>query len=161
LPDLSFKEENSMKMTPAYKKAQGNMAPGVITAGGFLGDDERDIKDIITEDEELMEYFSLDYEKVCTTLEYLLDQGERGLGEFTTVDETWLVRTLEARGHLPCPFEDGIHRKITCEAVNIKNNRKILFSTISIHLLREHHFHEGKGSEFRLDPEALKKVLNI
>jgi len=148
-----------MKMNPQFKKAQENMMPGVITAGGFLGDDERDIKTIITDDEEKMKFYSLDYPGVCATLEYLLSEGENGLGEFITVDGRWLVRTLEARGHLPCPFEDGIHRKITCEVVNKKNNEKILFSSISIHLLKEHHFHEGIGSDFRLEPEKLKKVL--
>ncbi len=148
-----------MKMGPEYRKAQGNMAPGIITAGGFLGNDERDIKTIITEDEERMEFLSLDYENVCSMLEYLLEKGEKGLGEFITIDGKWLVRTLEARGHLPCPFEDGLQRKITCEAINTANSAKILFSSISIHLLRQHHFHEGKGSDFRLEPDDLKKVL--
>lgn len=148
-----------MKLGPEYKRAQENMEPGIITADGFLGDDKRDIKTIITEDEERMEYLGLGYGEVTRMLKDLMEKGEAGLEEFITVDGKWLARTLEARGPLPCPFEDGIQRKITSEVINKNNNAKILFSAMSIHLLEVHHFHGGTGSPFRLEPDMLKKVL--
>jgi len=37
-----------MKLTPEYASAQESMKPGKITAEGFLGDDDRNIVDIIT-----------------------------------------------------------------------------------------------------------------
>ena len=150
-----------MKMSPEQKKIQENMAVGVITAGGFLGDDERKLPDIIEEDEELMRHYKLDYDEVAGKLEFFLEEGKKGLGEFISVDSTWLVRTEEARGHLPCPFGDGLQRKITCETVLEETGEKLLFSTFSLHLLKEHHFHQGKGSPFRIDPLQLKKVLKL
>ncbi len=39
-----------MKMTPELRRAQDNMAPGVISASGFLGHDTRPIADIIEAD---------------------------------------------------------------------------------------------------------------
>ena len=75
-----------MKLGPEYKRAQENMEPGIITADGFLGDDKRDIKTIITEDEERMEYLGLGYGEVTRMLKDLMEKGEAGLEEFITVD---------------------------------------------------------------------------
>ncbi len=150
-----------MKMSPEYKKTQENMAAGIITASGFLGDDKRTLSDIIEDDEELMRHYNLDYDKVAEKLEYFLEKGKKGLGEHVSVDREWLVRTEEARGHLPCPFGDGLQRKITCEIIHEEIGEKLLFSTFSLHLFREHHFHQGKGSPFRIEPSVLKKVLKL
>jgi hypothetical protein len=141
------------------KKAQENMAPGVITADGFLGEDTRPLQDMIVETEELMRHHGIDIDNVVQTLKDMMEEGRNGLGEPITVDEKWIVQTNEARGHLPCPFEDGIERKITTVIRNIKQGESIMISSLSLHLLKKHHFLEGKGSAFRLDPEKLKRVL--
>ena len=77
-----------MKMSPNMKKAQENMAPGVITADGFLGDDKRPLQDIITEDEELMRYYDLDIDDTVQILKSLMDEGRNGLGE--PIGRAWL-----------------------------------------------------------------------
>ncbi|WP_246157079.1 hypothetical protein [Oceanispirochaeta crateris] len=141
------------------RKAQENMAPGVITADGFLGEDTRPLQDMIVETEELMRHHGIDIDNVVQTLKDMMEEGRNGLGEPITVDEKWIVQTSEARGHLPCPFEDGIERKITTVIRNIKQGESIMISSLSLHLLKKHHFLEGKGSAFRLDPEKLKRVL--
>lgn len=148
-----------MKMTPNMKKAQENMAPGVIGADGFLGNDTRALQDIITEDEEMMRYYKLDIEDTVQILKDLMEEGRNGLGEPITIDGKWLIQTTEARGHLVCPFEDGIQRKITTVIKNLENNTTIMVSALSLHLIQKHHFFEGKGSPFRLEPKILKKVL--
>jgi hypothetical protein len=148
-----------MKMSPNMRKAQENMSPGVITADGFLGDDKRPLQDIITEDEEMMRYRNLDFDETVKFLKDMMEEGRNGLGEPITVDGKWLVQTTEARGHLACPFEDGIQRKITTVIKNLKNNTTIMFSALSLHLIQKHHFFEGKGSPFRLEPEDLRKVM--
>ena len=148
-----------MKMSPNMRKAQENMAPGIITADGFLGEDKRPLQDIITDDEELMRFYRLDLDDTVQILKNLMEEGRNGLGEPITIDEKWLVQTTEARGHLACPFEDGIYRKITTEIKNIANGSSVMVSALSLHLMQKHHFLEGKGSSFRLEPEVLAKVL--
>ena len=148
-----------MKMSPNMRKAQENMAPGVITADGFLGDDKRPVQEIITEDEEHMRYHGLDFDETVQILKDLMEEGRNGLGEPITIEDKWLVQTTEARGHLACPFEDGIHRKITTVIKNLKNNSTVMVSALSLHLMQKHHFLEGKGSPFRLEPDTLVKVL--
>lgn len=148
-----------MKMTPALKKALSNMEPGVITAGGFLGDDKRELPEIIVEDQAHFKQENLDWDEVAEKLQYLTDQGRKGLGEPVTVDEKWIVKTDEARGHLACPWEDGVCRKINTIVKNKANGQSLFYTELTIHLLKEHQFLEGKGSTFRLEPHLIKTVL--
>lgn len=147
-----------MKMTPKYIKAQENMKPGKITADGFLGDDDRNIVDIITADEEEFQYLGLDFVEVAKLMRKLMKEGLKGLGE-TIKYEKWEIRIDEARGFLPCPFQDGIFRKRVALVKNLNNGKELMFSELSIHLLAAHHFLQGKGSKFRLEPAMIKAVL--
>ena len=148
-----------MKMSPHYRKAQDNMVPGEITADGFLGSDTRPLPDIIGADEEKLQALGLTFEDIGEKLQSLLDQGRKGLGEPITVEEKWLVQVSEARGFLACPFEDGIFRKITATVTHQQKNQRLSYSALSLHLLNEHHFLQGHGSPFRLDPETMRDVL--
>ncbi len=148
-----------MKMTPAMKKAQENMAPGIIIAEGFLGEENKSIKDMMVRDESEMSKAGLTFDKVGERLSYLMEEGRKGLGEPVTVDKKWLVRVIDPRGKLPCPFEDGIFRKLSAEIELKSSGEKILVTDLSIHLLKQHHFIEGEGSRFRMEPEIIKRVL--
>ncbi|MDK2839682.1 MAG: hypothetical protein PWQ83_1248 [Thermosipho sp. (in: thermotogales)] len=154
----SHRKVKIMKMSPEMIKAQENMKPGVITAEGFLGEDDRNLVDIILQDEQEMAALKLDFDKVAQKLKKLLEVGEKGLGEPITY-ENFEIFVYEARGFLACPFEDGIFRKKVAVVKNLKNNETIMYSDLSIHLLEKHHFLQGKGSKFRLEPEKIKKVL--
>lgn len=150
-----------MKMTPEFQKAQENMQPGVITADGFMGNDDRNLIDIIIEDEEMLIKLNCNIETIIDKLKYLKKMGEKGLGEPITVDGKWEVQVGEARGHLPCPFEDGIFRKVVTKITNLERNESIIFSDLSLHLIEKHHFFQGKGSPFRIDPAKVIRVLDI
>lgn len=148
-----------MKMTPAMAEAQKNMLPGVITEEGFLGDDTIPLSDMIARDEGEMAAAGLSYDDTAEKLEYFLREGQRGLGEPVTVDGQWLIRVVDPRGKLPCPFRDGFFQKITAEVTRISTGEKLIVTELSVHLLRAHRFIEGRGSPFRLEPQVLKRVL--
>ena len=152
-----------MKMSPELTKAQENMQPGVITSDGFLGHDKRPIVDIIQNDEQTMAKLGLDFEETAATLRHLMDKGREGLGEPVTVDGKWIVQVYEARGFLASPFEDGIFRKVNAVVQRSAGGRaegeRLLYSELSLNLMEKHHFLQGEGSPFRLEPEDIKKVL--
>lgn len=152
-----------MKMSPELTKAQANMQPGVITSDGFLGDDRRPIVDIIAEDEAEMEREGLEFDHTVSLMRRLMAEGRKGLGEPVTVDGTWIVQVFEARGFLASPFEDGIFRKVNAQVTRLQDGKptgpSILYSDLSLHLVAQHHFFQGKGSSFRLSPGAIKRVL--
>ena len=154
-----------MKKSPEYTKAQANMQPGEITSDGFLGDDDRPLVDIIAADESAMAAEGASFDEAAKKMHYLMNEGRKGLEEPVTVDDKWIVRVSEARGFLASPFEDGIFRKVNAQvelAPGGKGTGEILwFSELSIHLMEKHHFLQGRGSPFRLDPTKIKKVLDI
>jgi hypothetical protein len=155
-----------MKMSPELTKAQANMQPGVITSDGFLGDDDRPIVDIIQDDEEEMARLGLSFEESAKKLRELMEEGRKGLGEPVTVERQWLVRVDEARGFLPSPFEDGIFRKVNAQVERLDESGKptgdrVAYTQLSLHLMEKHHFLQGKGSPFRLNPGDIKRTLGI
>jgi hypothetical protein len=148
-----------MKMTPELRKAQANMAPGVISASGFLGNDTRPIADIIEADEEAMAALGLSFEETAARMRHLLQEGRKGLGEPTTVDTDWLVRVDEARGAIPSPFGGGTVQKVNVQVYRAGHDVTLTYSVLSIEMLERHHFLQGKGSPYRLEPAVLKAAL--
>lgn len=148
-----------MKNTQLEKDARERMKPGVITARGFLGRDERSLSDIIQADEEAFRRLGLEFDAVADRLEAWKEGGARGLGEPVTLEDRWLARTGDARGVLPCPWEDGVFHKNSVDVTDTKSGDLIIYSDLSIHLLRVHHFCQGLGSPFRLDPETLARMI--
>lgn len=146
-----------MKMNFDERVAYEKMKVGVLTSTGFLGQDKRPLNDIIESDEELFRALALDFEQVADRLEALARGGSEGLGEPITVDQVYLVKSDEARGKLPCPYGDGFYHK---NAISVqRGDDAIIYSDLSIHLLRAHHFCQGQGNPFRLDPVILKRIL--
>lgn len=150
-----------MKMLHDEKAAAERMAAGVITSGGFLGTDVRSLADIVAADEERFVSLGLDFDAVADALEKVSREGARGLGEPITVGGKLLVRSEDARGMLPCPYDDGFFHKNSVSVELVGTGERITYSDLSIHLIREHHFCQGEGSPFRLDPDSLKRVLGL
>lgn len=146
-----------MKMNFDERAAYEKMKAGVLTSTGFLGSDTRPLSDIIEADEELFRALGLDFDLVADRLESLARKGSEGLGEPITVEGQYLVKSDEARGKLPCPYGDGLYHK---NSVSVrKGEDTVIYSDLSLHLLRVHHFCQGQGSPFRLDPVVLKRLL--
>ena len=151
-----------MKQTVQMQKAQEQMAPGIITRDGFLGDDRRPLVDILLADEEAVKALDLDHQAVVTRMIELRDAGMAGLGEFVDVAPHFEVRVDSVRGRLPCPFgEPGMFPKTSVTVRNLSTAREITFTDLHIHLVMAHGFYEGRGSPFRLEPKDLAEVLEI
>lgn len=151
-----------MKQSPQLDKIQDQMRPGVITLDGFLGTDTRNLIDILVEDDGVVRRYGLTHEKIAEKMQYFRDAGLDGLGEFIKLSETFEVKVDSVRGKLPSPFGGkGMYDKINTTVVNIPKGRKIVFTDLHIHMVRDHGFYEGLGSPFRIDPEALIDILEI
>lgn len=151
-----------MKQNPEMEIVQQNMQPGVITLQGFLGNDHRDLVQIIDEDEAIIESIEVTSAQITARMDYFKEQGAKGLGEFIDVDSHFAVRVDSVRGKLRCPFEHpGLIPKTNITVKNLKSHREITYTEMNIHCIREHGFFEGKGSFFRIEPEAIVEILEI
>ena len=149
-----------MKQTVQMQKAQERMAPGVITRDGFLGEDRRDLGDILLTDDASVKALGLEHEALARRMVELRDAGMAGLGEFVDVAPHFEVRVDSVRGRLPCPFGDpGIFPKTNITVRNRRTGREITYTDLHIHLVRVHGFYEGRGSPYRLEPKNLAEVL--
>jgi hypothetical protein len=148
-----------LKNTTQEKVARERMAPGMITALGFLGEDGRGIADIVAADEEEFARLGLTFDTVVAELGRLRDEGSRGLGEALTVDGKWIVMAGDARGVLPCPWNDGVFHKNGIAVRRIDTGESLIYSDLSLHLLQTHHFCQGRAFPFRLEPSAIARVI--
>lgn len=149
-----------MKQTPSEDKIQAKMQAGVITMSGFLGTDDRHYHDIIADDEKTLSGLDITAEALADRLEYFSYASASTYMGSIIIDEIYEVETEVFRGKLPCPFaHPGIHRKTITKLTNKKNNLSVQWTTLNIHLIRAHHFFEGVGSTFRLDPQILVRAL--
>jgi hypothetical protein len=150
-----------MKKAKAAELRRDNFLPGAISADGFLGADKRTVSDIIRTDEAEMERLGLSFEGVAASLGRLMKEGKRHLGGRAVIDRTFSVVVEETRGRLPCPFEDFHSAKSTAVVTRLESGRALVFTDLSLHLLATHHFLQGRGSPFRLEPRELKDVLGL
>lgn len=149
-----------MKATAQELKIMSRMKPGIITLNGFLGDDRRNLNDIIQDDTLVLDRLGHTAKELAARMDYFSQQSWEAFGEEIAVDEIYQVKTDVVRGKLPCPFgHPGIYRKAITTLTNTNNGLIVRWTSLSIHLISAHGFFEGKGSPFRLDPETLIRAL--
>lgn len=151
-----------MKQNLSLQQIQENMKPGSLSAHGFLGDDTRNLADIIAEDAALLERLDITSQALAERMEYFTQQGEKSLGSPVTIDGIYEVVVEDSRGLLPCPFRDSYNSfKRNTTVINLKSGRKAVWSDLNIHMIKSHGFFEGRGSYFRINPEELAAILGI
>lgn len=151
-----------MKQSPKLTRIQEQMRPGVITLNGFLGTDERNLIDILIEDDGIVRRHGVNHEAIAERMQYFRDAGLDGLGEFMKIDDHFEVRVDSVRGVLPSPFGGpGMYEKINTTVRNTLNAEEVTYTDLHIHFVKDHGFYEGKGSLFRVDPEKLIRVLEV
>ncbi len=151
-----------MKKSAALNRIQEHMAPGVLTAEGFLGRDRRALVEILADDEARVRRLGLTHSDIAARMRELRVAGAKGLGEAMDVPPHFEVRVDGVRGKLPCPFDHrGLYAKVNVTVRNLALNREITYTDLSVHMIDNHGFFEGVGSPFRLDPEELVVILEV
>lgn len=151
-----------MKQLPQLDEVQRRMAPGVITRDGFLGTDVRKLVDILEADDAEVHRLDLSHELIAVTMQRFRDAGEAGLGDYITVEPHFEVRVDSVRGRLPSPFGGkGTWPKTNITVRNLELGEEVVYTDLSIHMIRDYGFYEGKGAPFRLDPVRLVRILEI
>jgi hypothetical protein len=151
-----------MKQTVQLTRIQEKMKPGIITRDGFLGTDNRNLIDMLVEDDATVKRMDLTHAQIAQRMVDLREAGLRGLGNFISVEPHYEVRVDSVRGKLPCPFGDpGIFQKTNTTVKNLKNGKELTFTDLHIHMIGSHGFYEGRGSLFRLEPDVLVETLDV
>ena len=149
-----------MKETPKELKIHNNLSAGVMSASGFLGDDERHYHEIIEDDRILLNQLGVSTEQLAERMEYFSNKAFESYDGPVVIDEKFKVFYDSYRGKILCPFSHpGVFRKGSITLTNLENNIEVCWTPLNIHMIKEHCFFEGKGSLHRLEPDLLFKAL--
>ena len=137
------------------------MRPGAVSLRGFLGDDPRNLAEILREDDEAVRALGLTHAQITETLEELTILAASGYGT-PRREGCFEVVIEEARGFVRCPFGDpGRFRKGEVRLTNQDTGETLVWTPLIVHMIAAHGFYEGKGSPYRLEPETVKRVLGL
>jgi hypothetical protein len=147
------------KRSPREAAVMARMAPGVLSMHGFLGDDPRSLNEIIDADAAELERLGLPRDAVADRLAELRDAAVDGLGSDVQIGDGVTAAHREAMGRLPCPFGGcGVFPKGEV-VVTLPDGNVLRFTALSIHMIREHGFFEGRGSRYRVEPAVVARLI--
>jgi hypothetical protein len=151
-----------LKKDPRLDIVEKNMMPGEISHTGFLGNDKRSLADILLDDGLTVADLQLTHQILAERMEELTDKGREGFGYPVMIDGFLEVTVEDSRGSIACPFNHmGMYPKENVLVLNRKTGEEISWTSLNIHMIREHGFYEGKGSPFRVEPVDLVRILEI
>lgn len=151
-----------MKQTPRMDQIQEQMRPGIITLVGFLGNDDRNLIDILESDDATVKRLGYTHQSIARRMRELRNKAVDGLGNFVDIPPHFKVRVDTVRGKLPCPFGDpGIHQKAVTVVKNTELNKEVTYTDLNIHMIEAHGFYQGRDSLYRQNPEELVEVLEV
>ena len=149
-----------MKESPQDKKLDEILRSSRLAAGGFMGDDQRSVFDVIDADARVLTELDVTKEQLVERMYYITNVAKSGLGTWVLIDENIEARVDEARGKVVCPWpHPGVFLKRITTVRAIETGESIHWSDLNVHLIGEHGFFEGKGSDFRIEPMELVKLI--
>ena len=150
-----------MKKTPQQQKLEEMLRSSQVVSGGFLGDDRRDLTEIIDQDLTEIAALGTTPEALAKRMREITIAAIRGLGLWVDLPGGRRAKIDEAKGQMICPWPDDDFRcgkRVTTLEDEIAGET-ILWTDLSIHLIEKHGFFEGKGAPFRVEPKQLVRML--
>ena len=151
-----------MKRTEQERMILERMAPGVLCAEGFLGDDHRELSEIIAADAATVESLGLTHEQIAAKLAAALEAAIADLGRPVELLDHLTAAWHEGMGRIPSPWPgDGVFPKGELELTDHRSGKTIRITPLSIHLIAAHGFYQGRGAPYRLEPAELAAMFDL
>ena len=149
-----------MKESPQMKRLEEVLRSSRLVSGGFMGNDMRSISEVIDSDSAKVSKSGLTVEEISERMQEITYTATAALGNFVEIDENLQAKVDEAKGWLVCPWPHPARfAKRVTTLRHIETGHTIKWSDLNIHLIAEHAFFEGRGSDFRIEPEELIKII--
>ncbi|MGD9110302.1 MAG: hypothetical protein PVG93_05130 [Phycisphaerales bacterium] len=149
-----------MKKSPDQQKLEQVLRSSMLSAVGFLGDDNRSLTEIIEADLTELAKLNFTADQLAEKMQQITDLAAKALGNWAQIDDTHQAKVAEAKGRIPCPWPHPAYfAKRVTTLKDTETGDEIKWSDLNIHLIKEHSFFEGKGSPFRIEPKQLIRAL--
>jgi hypothetical protein len=148
------------KKPPQLEKLEEVLRSSKLVYGSFMGTDTRSVSDVIDADNAKLAKIGFTAEQIAAKMQQITDIAITGLGTWVQIDQDRMAKTDEAKGSLVCPWpHPGKFAKRITTVKLTASQQTISWADLSIHLIAEHHFFQGKGSAFRIEPEQLVEMI--
>ena len=149
-----------MKESPQDRKLEELLRSSRLAAEGFMGHDTRSVSEVIDADAAELSRLGFTKEQVAERMQQITQVAISGLGTWVQVNDDLEGKVDEAKGRLICPWphKGKLAKRITMVKV-IETGDSIRWSDLNTHLISEHGFFEGKGSNFRIEPRELVQII--
>ena len=149
-----------MKKTEQQKILETMLYSGQIIAGGFMGTDKRPLDQMISDDLAILEQLKITPQQLAEKMAQITELAKDQLGNPKIINENLTASVEDYRGQITCPWPHpcGFRKRITT-ATNPNTNETIQWTDLSIHMIAEHNFFEGKGSPYRIEPEIFANMI--
>ncbi len=149
-----------MKQSPQDKILNRNLRASKFSAEGFLGNDLRPLDEIIAADSATLERLGVSVETVVEVLRNAYQQARQALDLPVTLKPGITAEYFEARGKVPSPFRgEGVFEKGEVRVKEQKTGDTLIVTALGIHLIAKHTFFQGHGSRYRIEPDAVVRLL--
>jgi len=142
-----------------HDDTSGTARPSALLSRGFLGGDARSFEDIVADDKRTLDRLGISLADMAAALEAVYRRARDNLG--AAVDLGGGRRTVfhESMGRIPSPLGGGLFEKGEVVVADEQGKELLIITALSIHLIREYGFFQGRGAHFRIDPEKAAEVL--
>ena len=148
------------KKPPQLEKLEEVLRSSKLVHGSFMGTETRSVLEVIDADNAKLSKIGFTTDQIATKMQQITDIAIAGLGTWVQIDQDRMAKTDEAKGSLVCPWpHPGKFAKRVTTVKLTGSQQTISWADLSIHLIAEHHFFQGKGSAFRIEPEQLVKMI--
>jgi hypothetical protein len=149
-----------MKKTPQEQKLEEILRSSKLVADGFMGEDPRDLAEIIEQDLAAVIRLGYSVEQIAARMREITSQAITGLGMWVQIGPNRQAKVDEAKGTIPCPWpHPSRFAKRVTTLQHLDTRATVIWADLNIHMIAEHAFFEGKGSHFRLEPETLITMI--
>lgn len=149
-----------MKQSREMEKLEAMLRSSQLVAGGFLGDDKRNVSEIIEADRFVLEEAGVTAGDLAKQMRKITEIAKKELGRPVMVSDKLEAWVDEAKGVLVCPWpHSGGFAKRTTTVRDVETGENMTWSDLNIHLIEAHGFFEGKGSALRLCPAKLIRLI--
>jgi hypothetical protein len=137
----------------------GSLKPSTLSSEGFLGSDARPFEEIIADDKRTLDRLGISALRMAAALESVYRRARDNLGAAVDLGSGRRAVFHESMGRIPSPLGGGLFEKGEAVVTDAQGNELLRITALSIHLVREHGFFQGRGAHFRIDPEKAAEVL--
>lgn len=149
-----------MKQDPETQRLDSVLRSSVLVAGGFMGNDPRSVTELIDADAVELVRSGVTNEQLAARMEEITKEAAGAQGTWIEIGPDCEAQVDETRGATSCPWRHpGKYFKRVTTVRRKGSEQTIRWSDLSIHMIHDHGFFEGRGSMFRIEPADLVKML--